>query len=496
LAERHVTVGDVLGDPGRSVLVRFMLDQNVSEGLILAPVPHVAESRQGRLLDLGGAPDTGRQAWSGGFECPLRVSGAIIFIMSNFRLALVVLPMLASTAVADVFKGVRYSVPSGWVAADRDGVRTLAPTDKAGGELLVLVLGAEAASGTSDEQMEALETQLTKGVKVTFASKVLVTNRGDRGTFYMTTLGVNSAERGDHGRMISMLVRDDQHAVLLFVFSNQATWEKHAAGVQSLLNSVSIDVNSIRQPARSGVATPTPTPTPTPRPTSTPTATRSDHLPTGETPDNYPGSVGWLPSGRGAAIPAARLVNGRPQGLWWRYQVKSSTQMSPLPMVFLPDGTMAHLPRPGSGTQVDLEHQRRQHGSEYVGTFRVRDGQITTSMNGYTQTDTFTSGRDKGEEWFEIGAGRHYPLALGSAKGLVGRWKGEGQSYVFRADGTFQSGNITDNAEFTATQNGRGTWQLDGYLLGFTLADGSLYIDLAGMTSGFLVIGSVVYTRQ
>lgn len=206
--------------------------------------------------------------------------------------------------------------------------------------------------------------------------------------------------------------------------------------------------------------------------------------------------MGWLPSGRGAPIPTARLVTGRPQGLWWRYQVKSATQLSPFMMVFLPDGTMAHLPRSGSGTQVDIAQQRERHGSEYVGTFRVTGNEITTSINNYTRTEPFSTGTNKGEEWFEIGGGRHYPLARASARGLVGRWRGDGQSYVFRADGTFESGYITNNSEFTATQSGRGTWQLDGFLLGFTLADGSLYIDLSGMTNGFLVIGSIVHTRQ
>ncbi len=41
-------------------------------------------------------------------------------------------------------------------------------------------------------------------------------------------------------------------------------------------------------------------------------------LPRGETPDLFPGSPGFLPSGRGVQIPDAELVDGQPQGLWWR----------------------------------------------------------------------------------------------------------------------------------------------------------------------------------
>lgn len=400
------------------------------------------------------------------------------------RLAIsILLTVLVSSASADVSKGARYSVPSGWAAADSDGVRILAPTDKKGGELLVLVLGVEAASGTPDEQLAALQAQLTTDVKVNWTTKVHVTDRGTAGTLYMKNMEVVSTDMGVHGRMMAILVRGDQRAALLFVFSNPATWEKHAAGVQALLKSVSIDAKAVAsKPAAPAVAAPT--------------TKRGDHLPTGDTPDRYPGSPGWLPSGRGARIPAPRVTKGSPLGLWWRYQATSSNQMGPLLMVFLADGTMATNPRPGSGTQVDLEQQRKQRGHTGVGTFGVKSGKITTSIDGYSQTDTFKSGTAKGEEWFEIGAGRHYPLALATAKSLVGTWKGAGQRYVFRADGTFESGHITNNAEMTVTQSGGGTWQLDGYLLGFTLADGLQYISVVGATGGFLLIGTVVYTRQ
>ncbi len=404
--------------------------------------------------------------------------------MSKYWVALAVLVLLVAPAFGDISKGTKYSVPSGWSAADKDGVRILSTNDKDGGEIIVLLLGAEAASGTSDEQLAALEKQVTADVKVNWGTKVFVTERGDLGTYYMKNMEVSSAEMGTHGRMIALLVRGDQRAVLLFIFSNQATWEKHAAGVQTLLKSVSIDAKAVTAKPTAPVATPALT------------VSKGGRHPTGETPDHYPGSPGWLPSGRGTTIPAPRVTKSGPVGMWWRYQVTSNNSMGPLPMVFLADGTIAHHPRPGSGTQVDLEQQRKQRGSTGVGTFNVKDGKMTTLIDGYTQTETFTSGKDKGEEWFELGKGRHYPLALATAKSIVGTWKGAGQKYVFRADGTFESGHITNNSEMTVTQSGRGTYQLDGYLLGFTLADGMQYISVVGSTGGFLVIGSVVYTRQ
>lgn len=397
--------------------------------------------------------------------------------------ALFVVTALTSRVSADVVSGARYSVPSGWAAADKDGVRILAPTEQKSGELVVLLLGAEAASGSPAEQLAALTSKLTTDGKVIWSSKVHTTDRGDAGKLHMTSFEVDSPDMGVHGRSIAILVRGDQRVTVLFVFSNEATWRQHGAGVQTLLKSLSVDPKAV-------------TPKPAVPATPSPKVSSGGRLATGETPDRYPGSVGWLPSGRGAPIPAARVVKGRPQGIWWRYQSSSDNTMRPLHMIFLADGTYATNPRPGSGQLFDVEGQRRQPGTTGVGTFSIAAGKITTSADGYMNTDTFTSGTAKGEQWFEIGAGRHYPLAAASAKFLVGTWKGAGNRYVFAADGSVAYGHITNNSDVTIAAGSRGSYQLDGYLIGFKMNNGAEHIDLVGRTGTFLIIGQVVYTRQ
>jgi hypothetical protein len=208
------------------------------------------------------------------------------------------------------------------------------------------------------------------------------------------------------------------------------------------------------------------------------------------------GSPGWLPSGRGVAIPSVpRVVNGRPEGVWWRYQA-SSTTMVPLLIVFLPDGTHAYNPRFGSGTLLDVDGQRNQRGSTGVGTFSIKDGKISTATDGFTHTDTFKSGSDKDGPWFEIGAGRHYPLEQVPAKTIVGKWKSPSGTYAFHADGTYESGTVIVNSEVTVAAGNRGTWQADGYLLAIRPSQGAGWITSVGRTGKFLIVGQTVYTRE
>ena len=205
---------------------------------------------------------------------------------------LFVVTALANTpAAADEASGARYTVPSGWVAADKSGVRILAPTEQKGGELVVLMLGVDAASGSPEDQLAAITTKLTTDGKVNYSSKVHTTDRGDVGKLHMTTFEVDSHDMGVHGRSLAILVRGDQRATVLFVFSNEATWQKHGAGVQALLKSLSIDSKAV-------------TPKPSTAPVAPPPqkAAAGNHLPTGSTPDKYPGSAGWMPSGRGVTI--------------------------------------------------------------------------------------------------------------------------------------------------------------------------------------------------
>ena len=226
-------------------------------------------------------------------------------------------------------------------------------------------------------------------------------------------------------------------------------------------------------------------------------AAEGARLPTGETPRTYPGSPGWLPSGRGLPIPAASLAGGRPQGLWFYMGLNSSSGMSAVPVVFLPDGSMASNPRPGAGDLVDIAGQSAQPGSNGVGRFSVGGGRINVSSNGFDSSDAYSSGSDGEGPWFATGARRYRPLKPIDARQLVGKWSAVGSSFVFHADGRYESGQIAINSAYTLAAAGRGHWQLDGYLIGMRPEGAPFWISTIGASSpGLMVMGSALYKRQ
>jgi len=66
------------------MLVRLLLDENLSERLIFALAPRFADTRHVRLLGLGGAPDT--QVWA-----QARTDGAVLVTKDEDFIALSVL---------------------------------------------------------------------------------------------------------------------------------------------------------------------------------------------------------------------------------------------------------------------------------------------------------------------------------------------------------------------------------------------------------------------
>ena len=92
-----------------------------------------------------------------------------------------------------------------------------------------------------------------------------------------------------------------------------------------------------------------------------------------------------------------------------------------------------------------------------------------------------------------LGAMRHRPLAPVETKFLVGTWKSAGNSYTFRADGTYLSGHVSDTF---GVQKG-GAWVAEGYLL-FVRPEGEAgWVSTIGSTTNdYIVIDGTVYTRQ
>jgi hypothetical protein len=217
----------------------------------------------------------------------------------------------------------------------------------------------------------------------------------------------------------------------------------------------------------------------------------SSSIPTGNTPDLFPGMPGWLPSGRGVEVPEAQLVDDRPEGLWWEFQANGQAEI----MILLPDGTRATRPRPGGGRLFDVEGQRAQRGHTGVGTFAIDDGKIEQHYDGYDANDPFESGTDGDGEWFKIGGAKYVPLFFVNADELVGTWKTGGSKFVFHDDGTYESGQILETSEFVANSRLQGTWLVDGYLLSVKPNDAAGWIGTVGRWGSLLLINGTVYSR-
>jgi hypothetical protein len=221
-----------------------------------------------------------------------------------------------------------------------------------------------------------------------------------------------------------------------------------------------------------------------------PTASVRELIPRGETPDLFPGSPGWLPSGRGVVMPRAQVVNARPEGLWWRFDGQGRAQI----ILFLEDGTRATNPRPGGGVLFDREGQRAQRGTTGLGTFEVSEGMISQHHDGFDSTDALTSGIDDGGEWISIGQAKYVPLEFVSADEVVGSWKAAGSQYVFHDDGTFESGQLVNATEFAAGASLKGSWELEGYLISLKPMGAPGWISTIGRSGPLLVLNTSVYS--
>lgn len=382
---------------------------------------------------------------------------------------------LGSPALADEHNGVRYTPPAGWEAGDHQGARLLAPRDLAEGEvLLAIVAGAQPATSASPaDQVAEVAASLNEGAKVGARTEVATTARGEQGPLHLQSFEVTDADLGTHTRTFAVVIRGAQRGVLVLLCKPAELYAKHEAAVRGLLASLEL----AGAPAA-------------------PASPAAGKLPTGDTPDLFPGSVGWLPSGRGVPIPAPRIVAGKPEGLWWTGVFEPGSRLVARTIIFLPDGTRASSPRPGGGDLFDVEGQRRQKGHTGVGTFTVADGQLRQAYDGFESAGAFRVGTDDSGPYFAIGEARYRPLEKATAAGLDGTWISGGSKYVFKADGTYEMGQVVDTPDWTAAVGGRGTYELDGHLLAIRPRDGPGWIAFVGATGPTLIMGTSVYRKE
>ena len=223
--------------------------------------------------------------------------------------------------------------------------------------------------------------------------------------------------------------------------------------------------------------------TPAPLPTTT------SAIPIGNTPQQFPGSPGWLPSGTGLPVPDPSLDTGKPVGLWWKMGTNSAGVTNAEVHIFLENGIRASNPRPGGPRLFDWEGQTRQLGVTGVGTFAIEGGQFIQRYDGFENKGTYATGADSSGPFFKSGSSVFRPLTEASPQTISGVWRGPQSQITFRSDGTFLFGS-------GASASGRsGRYRLEGYLLHLLPDNGPAWIDRVGIDGETLLLGSKLQFR-
>jgi hypothetical protein len=207
-------------------------------------------------------------------------------------------------------------------------------------------------------------------------------------------------------------------------------------------------------------------------------------IPTGNTPQLFPGMPGWLPSGTGLPVPQPGFSQGMPVGLWWKAEADGRGFLKAAVHVFLAPGIRASHPRMGGPFLFDQEGQKRQGGSTGVGTYRIENGQFVQRYDGFENKGAYSTGSDSTGPYFKSGAAVYRPFGAATAQSIAGHWRGSQSEITFRADGTYLYGPA-------ASGNARsGKYRLSGYLIQTIPDQGPAVIDRAGMSGDMFIIGS------
>ena len=172
---------------------------------------------------------------------------------------------------------------------------------------------------------------------------------------------------------------------------------------------------------------------------------------------------GWLPTGRGIPIPPARLVDNKPQGLWWTTSYGSGTRATTF--VFLPNGIHASNPRYGGGNLVDIEGQKKQPGANGVGPFTISGNTITREYDGNRSTDPYSTTADAWSPLFKIGAAVFRPVTAPTRQTLIASWTVAGTRYVFHPNDTYEMGQAASGGGWAAGARTAGSFSIDGHLV-------------------------------
>jgi hypothetical protein len=386
-------------------------------------------------------------------------------VVLPFLCTLLIQSTIRQGGTTSVYKGTQYLLPAKWTKQEANGVLLLSPPKTQDGEVLVVMI------------VESIETDTTKKALSRFAnflggvesktsvkskSEIMSTMRGDLQALVQVHQ-LSDKDLGDYEALYEMVTDEKRDAFASVISKGEKTKSQYEDVMSSILISV--------RPA---------------------TSAAKGVIRTGNTPDLYPGMPGWLPSGNGRAIPAAKLVNGEPVGMWYEGSVQpkstTTTEYNLSKTIFFADGTMVRYPRFGGGMKADIEGQKaKAANAKNVGTWSISDGKMTFDVGGFHHVEKFTTGKDSAGVYFQLGSERYQPCEAVTDAFLQGSWKmASSQPRTFGANGSLTIGGSSV----------QGKYALDGYLL--AIDNGSQYIvdAIFKLTQDAIVIGGSVYHRQ
>lgn len=376
-----------------------------------------------------------------------------------------------------VYKGVDYNLPAKWETTESNGVLVVIPDKKVEGQAIAILISSSLPKeGKPWDQV--FKSFLAAAEQATTVVSRSETNTSKRGVYdiFVQTQELKSDEMGDYSCLYQMVADAKNAAAVCVIIKGEEILKANQDALSEFLLKV--------RPHNSVISDP-----------KNPLA--KSKIRTGETPDAYVGSKGWLPSGRGTVIPKAAIVDGKPVGMW--FTQSTDTQSKPVfyKHIFLADGTAIIFPRFGGGSLVDIEGLKaKQSDAKYVGTFKVANGKMSTDVGGFKNEGAFTTGKDSSGIWFEIGKARYRPCVPVTSDFLVGTWRIPGSAqYTFDKDGSLKFGYLLRGDDFVAGSNGTGNWVLDNYLIAFDKKDDYSVNSIYKFTDDSIIIGQSMYFR-
>ncbi len=377
---------------------------------------------------------------------------------------------LGRPRVAAEFKGVEYTIPANWKTDTSTGGLILTAKDAPEDKLLAIIILPAIPKGEASwpDVMKNFVNSSTNGMTVVSPGEVKASKRNGFDAFVQSQ-GLKDPKAGEFNCLFQLIASPTSAAACSLFTNDDALLSKYEKDVGEIMLSIH------------------------PKASAEPT-TKSSKIRTGDTPNLYPGSNGWLPSGRGTEIPKARLVDGKPTGMWMNPGFDLNSQSVIFATIFLPDGTMIRHPRFGGGNLIDIEGQKQNpNDAKNVGRWHIADGSMTTDIGGGSATYKYSTGKDAEGEFFMFGVAKYRPCIPVTSDYLVGNWhiKGAGE-YDFAKDGT-----VKYSFSYQPNDAGKSTakWILDGYL--FSIDQPNLYIvnSIYRFGTDSIVIDQHIYSR-